>query len=341
MQFDFLSLGKFLISVLVALSICTLLFVLIRRVFQHTSLGRKVLDSVKWPLFAILLELSLFFIPRFVSLSEQYLSVMEHLLMVLVIATLGWLLAQLVRTLFMQFILKFKERTEDLHNRSTLTQLLFLYKLSMFACVLLTIGAILISFPYIKSIGIGILGSAGIAGIALGIAARPILTNLLAGFQIAFSKTLKLNDAIYVENELVRIESFHLTYIVGRTWDLRRLILPVSYFIDKPFQNWDSENPELIGTVFLYCDFGVSVEKIRHKVADLLAKTPLWNEKSWNLHVTKQTETGIEIRITVSADDSSNSFELCCYLREKLVEFLNQSPQDFPKTSVLLTQGSV
>lgn len=311
-----------------------------RRIFQKTSLGRKVLDAVKWPIFAILLELSLFFIPRFVALSDQYLAVMEHLLMVLVIATLGWLLAQLTRTLFMQFILKFKERAEDLSNRSILTQLLFLYKLSMFACVLLTIGAILISFPYIKSIGIGILGSAGIAGIALGIAARPILTNLLAGFQLAFSKTLKLHDAIFVENEVVRIESFHLTYIVGRTWDMRRLILPVSYFIDKPFQNWDSENPELIGTVFLYCDYSVSIESMRSKVADLLSHTPLWNKKSWNLHVTKQTETGIEIRIIVSANDSSNSFELCCYLREKMVEFLNQAPnQAFPKTSVLLTQG--
>ena len=243
----------------------------------------------------------------------------------LIIGTIGWFAAGITRAFYRIFVEKNGNgMSVDMSRRSILTQVLFLYRVLMFVIFAVTVAAILLTFPYIKSVGLGILGSAGIAGIALGMAARPILLNFMAGFQIAATKMIKIGDTVYVEGEFSHIEAIHLTHVTLCTWDLRRIVLPISYFIDKPFQNWDLTNPELLGSVLLYCDYTVPVDALRKKAGELVAGHPSWNKRVWNVQVTNCTDQVVEIRVVASANDAASTSDLRSYLREKLIDFLQK-----------------
>ncbi len=259
----------------------------------------------------------------FVHLSENMHKIVEHILIILVMGTVGWILCGVVVLFYRRFLNRIRSNRPGSASRALLTQALFLYRFLIFAIIVVTLALILLTFPYIRGVGVGILGSAGIVGIALGIAARPILLNLMAGFQIAINKTINIGDLIVVDGETARVESIHLTHIIIQTWDLRRVIIPISRFIDQSFQNWDIADPELIGTVFIYCDYQMPVETLRQKTGQILAECPYWNKKSWKLHVTDCKENTIEIRIIASAKDANDAFELRAYLREKLIAFIN------------------
>lgn len=268
----------------------------------------------------------------FLGLPEQIQGIVKHALIVLLIGILGWIGCVIVKKFYHRFMLRIGDRDRaDSTRRALMTQVLFLYRLVIFVIIAVTAAMILLTFPYIKNVGVGILGSAGIAGIALGVAARPILLNLMAGFQIAFNKTVNIGDVLVVDGETGRVESIHLTHIIFLTWDLRRLIVPISRFIDQSFQNWEVADPEIIGSVMLYCDYRVPVDAVRKQVVDLLAKCPYWNKRLWNVHLTDCTHQAVEIRVIASANKPSEAFELRAYLREKLIEFLQKEyPQSLP-----------
>jgi len=253
----------------------------------------------------------------------------KHLLTILLIAAIGWFLYGFFTKLYHRFLQQIGDREQaSPSQRSLLTQVHLLYNLTIFAIVLVAVALILMTFPYIKNVGLGILGSAGIAGIALGIAARPILLNMMAGFQIAMTKTVKIGDLLVIDGETGRVESIQLTHIVFLTWDLRKFIVPISRFIDQTFQNWDVANPEMIGSVFLYCDYRVPVEHLREHLKEILTQCSYWNRRVLKMHVTDCTAQAVEVRIIASANNSSDTFELKAYIREKLIQFLQKNYPD-------------
>lgn len=299
------------------------------RVFRKKGIGKELTLALRRPILALFLEMAAMSTLSILRFNDPLESLVERILLILVIATMGWLAASLTRALYIHFMNRY-DGTRDIAagERAHVTQMLFLYRFLMFLIFFFTLASILMTFPQIKNVGIGILGSAGVAGIALGIAARPILLNLMAGVQIALTKTIKIGDAVFVENDFSRIEAIHLTHVVARTWDLRRFILPISYFIDRPFQNWDVKDPELITTVFIYCDYAAPIETIRQKIGKIIQGQTLWNKKMWKLQVTKATDKVIELRIMMTAYDASAASDLQHSVREQVIEYLQKEHPD-------------
>ena len=326
------AIGFSIATFMLAYALYRLLLFVMHGLVKKEGMGTKLVKRLSLPVLWLFIEIAALISLHALTSPENRQPSLEHAVNVLMIGTIGWFFVSVTTAFYHHFLSKNRgDERGNLAHRSVLTQALFLYRLLIFAIIALTAAAILMTFPYIKNIGVGILGSAGIAGIALGIAARPILLNLMAGFQIAATKTIKIGDTLLVEGESARVETIHLTHIVMRTWDLRRIILPISYFIDKPFQNWDATNPELLASIFLYCDYTLPLDPLRAKVKELLCATPLWNKKEWNVHVTNCTTQCLEIRVSASVDHSGSTFDLRAYLREKLIDFLQKEyPEALP-----------
>lgn len=194
-------------------------------------------------------------------------------------------------------------------------------------------GAIaLMQFPQVREIGTSLLASAGIAGLVVGLAARPVLSNLIAGVQLAFTEPIRLDDVVVVEGEWGRIESITSTYVVVKIWDERRLVVPVSYFLEHPFQNWTRETARVMGTVYLYLDWRVPVDRVREQLQRLCEENEAWDGRVAGVQVTGTSAEGVEVRCLVSAADASKLWNLRCDLREGLVEFLQREfPDSLPR----------
>jgi small-conductance mechanosensitive channel len=195
------------------------------------------------------------------------------------------------------------------------------------AIVALTLSAALMTFPAVRQYGVSLLASAGVAGIVLGLALQPVLKNLLAGIQLAITQPIRIDDALIVEGEWGNVEEITSTYVVVKLWDWRRMVLPLSYFIEKPFQNWTREGSSLIGSVMIYLDYTVPVAAIRQKVEEIAAASPLWDKQVAGVQVTDFRETVMEVRILVSASNAGRAFDLRCEVREKLIDFIQR---DYP-----------
>jgi small-conductance mechanosensitive channel len=314
-----------------------LLFYILGKIFQRESLARRLIYRIKKPARWIFFEMAAITTLFFLDLGGFYHKFILHILIVLLIALLGWTLGAILKTTYIFFHERTKsELLEDISKRSAMTQLQFLYRGLMFLIIILTLASILLTFPIVRSIGIGIIGSAGIAGIALGIAARPILLNLMAGFQIAMTKVIKIGDMVNIQQETGRIEHIFLTHVVIQLWDLRRMIFPISYFIDSSFQNWSSFSTSQIGAVFLYCDYTVEVGQIRKKFLELIKENVFWDGKTADAKVTEMTEKYVQIRLTMSARNPTETFELKCEIREKMIDYLIQNfPHAFAFTRML------
>jgi small-conductance mechanosensitive channel len=205
--------------------------------------------------------------------------------------------------------------------------------------VMVTICVILLSFDNLRKLGTGLLTGVGVGGIIVGFAAQRSLSNLLAGFQIAFTQPLRIDDALLVEGEFGRVEEITLTYVVLHLWDQRRLILPINYFIEKPFQNWTRTTAEMMGTVILYLDYSVPLEPLREEFKRLLEASPLWDKRVSAVQVTGATDKDVEVRMLVSAGNSSDVFDLRCYIRENLILFIRENyPESLPKTRMELRE---
>jgi small-conductance mechanosensitive channel len=178
------------------------------------------------------------------------------------------------------------------------------------------------TFEKIRQFGISIMASAGVIGIIVGFAAQRSIATLFAGIQIAITQPIRLDDVVIVENEWGWIEEITLTYVVVRVWDLRRLVLPITYYIERPFQNWTRVSADILGTVFLYMDYTVPVRVIREELQKIVKGSALRDGKVCGVQVTDATQQTIEVRALVSAADSSKAWDLRCLVREKLLEFL-------------------
>jgi small-conductance mechanosensitive channel len=180
------------------------------------------------------------------------------------------------------------------------------------------------SFDAVRQYGVSLFASAGVAGLAIGLAARPLLSNLIAGVQIAITQPIRIQDSVIVEGEYGTIEEINSTYVVVQLWDWRRLILPLNYFIEKPFQNWSRDSESIIGSVMIHVDYCADVPAIRRKLEQLVKTMPLWDGKVVNLQVSEATETSMQLRILVSARTAASAWDLRCLVREALIAFVSK-----------------
>jgi small-conductance mechanosensitive channel len=224
------------------------------------------------------------------------------------------------------------DMANNLSARRIYTQVSVIRKIIVTAVIIIATGSILMLFNPVRQFGTSILASAGIAGVVIGFAAQKTLGNVLAGIQIALTQPLLIDDIVVVEGEFGQIEEITLTYVTVRTWDLRRMILPITYFIEKPFQNWSRVSTELLGTVMLYLDYQVPLAELRKELKRLVENNPKWDRKVCGLQVTDTKQSTIEVRALVSSTDPGKAFDLRCDVREGLIEFLRcHHPESLPK----------
>ena len=233
------------------------------------------------------------------------------------------------------------DKADNLSERRLLTQVGVLWRVLNVGIAVVALALVLLHFETFRRIGAGLLASAGIAGIVLGFAAQRVLGNVLAGIQIAISQPIRVDDVVVVEGEWARVEEITLTYVVVRIWDLRRLVLPISYFIETPFQNWTRSSARVIGTVYVRTDYGVPVEAVRAEVGRIVEASEHFDGDTWRLHVTDLGERGVEMRAMATAPDAENAWELRCELRETLLGWLRETyPEALPRTRVVFPEAT-
>lgn len=284
----------------------------------------------------ILPLLALFLALPATSLPSEPLGAIRHIIALGMIAAIAWLLIILIDVFEDVASDRYKIGARDnLRARKIQTQIHVLRRTATVVACIVAFSVMLMTFPSIRQFGVSLFASAGIAGIVVGMAARPTLSNLLAGLQIALTEPIRLEDVVIVEGEWGWIEEIATTYVVVRIWDLRRLVVPISYFIEHPFQNWTRVTADLLGTVFLYTDYTVPVEEIRRELHRVLKTTDLWDGKVWGVQVTDATAQTMEVRALMSASDSPKAWDLRCLARERLITFLQEKyPQSLPRTRV-------
>jgi small-conductance mechanosensitive channel len=257
----------------------------------------------------------------------------RHLMLLGFIALLGWLVITALHIWTVLYLRRFELGSEDnLLARKHITQTRILERTANVVVVVITLSAALMTFNGVRQYGISLLASAGAAGLVIGLALQPMLKNLIAGIQIAVTQPIRIDDALLIEGEWGNVEEITSSYVVIRIWDWRRLIVPLSHFIEQPFQNWTREGAALIGSVILYTDFTVPIEEVRQKLEEIVRTSRLWDGRVVNLQITDFKETTMEIRMLVSARNSGNTFDLRCEVREKMISYLQQRhPRALPR----------
>lgn len=295
-----------------------------------------VVEVLKLPFLFLLIWIVLKIFSRTMFFDTRYYPVMDHTLEVFLIAAVGWILIKVTQIVFYYMDRKLSE--DDLHNfkvRGSLTKLSIFKKMIIGLITVLTLAAALMTFDSIRTVGIGLLSSAGVAGIIIGFAAQKSLGSIMAGIQIAITQPIKLDDKVVIQGNVGNIEEINLTYVVVKTWDERRLILPINYFLDNPIENWTRNTSNITGMVYLYADYKMPLEPLRAKLKEILTNNPKWDGRMASMDVTDMTDTHLQLRIVFSCRNSGDSWGLQVEIREKMVEFMQQNyPQFFPRTRI-------
>jgi small-conductance mechanosensitive channel len=248
-------------------------------------------------------------------------------------AMVGWLVAALLGA--MNDIVQLRADitvADNLRARRKRTRAGILYRISLFLVLLVTICLMLMSIPAVRTVGVTLAASAGIGALAVGAAAQPALKNIIAGIQMAFTEPIRLDDVVIVEGEWGRIEEIRLTYVVVAIWDQRRLVVPVSKFLEDSFQNWTRSTSDLLGTAFLHVDRTADVPRLRAKLTEIVAADPLWDGRVCGLQVTDSTAGWLELRCLMSSADAARSFDLRCNVREAMTAFIaHEMPEALPR----------
>jgi small-conductance mechanosensitive channel len=300
---------------------------------DRRSFARSLLRSVHGPTRLALVLLALGIALPTAPLDPGISDVLTRLLLLAVIGLIGWSVIAAMRAAASLHLRRFRLDTEDnLLARKHVTQVRILLRTADVLVAIITVGAALMTFEPVRQYGVSLFASAGVAGLVAGLAARPVLSNLFAGVQLAVSQPIRIDDAVVIENEWGRIEDITSTYVVVRLWDLRRMVVPLTYFIEKPFQNWTREGAEIIASVLLYVDYATPVAHLREKAKEIAAQSPLWNGKMLKVEVSDAKENVMELRILLSASSAMTAWDLRCEMREKIIAFLLQDyPAAFPR----------
>jgi small-conductance mechanosensitive channel len=266
----------------------------------------------------------------------------RHGAALLLIAAFTWLAIRLSTAIAEVVAVRYPINIADnLSARRVQTQTRVLTRTLASIAVLVGISFALLTFPGVRNIGASLLASAGIAGLVVGFAAKPILGNLLAGLQIAVTQPIRLDDVVVVEGEFGRIEEINRSYVVVAIWDQRRLVVPLQQFIEKPFQNWTRVTSEILGAVFIWVDYGTPLEPLRAELKRICEAAPEWDRRVAAIQVTDTNEHAMQVRALVSSADASRNWDLRCLVRERLIEFIRREyPASLPRLRAALEAGN-
>jgi small-conductance mechanosensitive channel len=335
---------------LLAVAICVFLFLILFaywltriliRIVAPLSFARDIFEHISAPLRLLIPLVGLQAVWGTADDKTLFISPLRHATTLFIIASVTWLGLRLVDALH-QLIMKRNpiDMSDNLSARRIQTQTKVIEQTLSLLVVLFGLSAMLMTFPMARQFGTSILASAGLAGLAVGFAAKPVLGNLIAGLQLAFTQPIRLDDVVIVEGEWGRVEEITGTYIVVRIWDERRLIVPLQWFIENPFQNWTRRTSSLLGSVMLWVDYAMPLDPLREKLDSLCAQVPdLWDGRVKGIQVVDTSPNAIQLRILVSSGDSSRNFDLRCYIRENLINFIMVNyPDYFPQTRASLRE---
>lgn len=280
--------------------------------------------------------LTIIFSIPILPLPDQFRLVFSQGVSLLITAAVGFIFYQLVVVAEQSVIEQYRvDQPHNLATRKVQTRVRMLKRIAVVMICVFTGASMLMAFDSVRRFGTSILASAGIAGIVAGFAAQRSLSALFAGVQIAFTQPIRWDDVVVLENEWGRIEEINLTYVVVRLWDQRRLVVPINYFIEKPFQNWTRTSAELVGAVLFHVDYSAPIPEMREELGRILKNSQFWDGKTQVLQVTEARERTLEVRVLVSARNSGAAFDLRCEVREKMIGFLQKHhPESLPRVRV-------
>ena len=322
-------------AIVVALIAHYILFVVIRRLSRRAGhfLEESLCKHAKAPARFILLLLAILVVLPALRFPQSVMTVIERVTGLALIAAIAWLVVLFVDIVGDVLGARYRvDVKENLVARKISTQIHVLRRIIGVIVTIVAVALMLMTFPTIRDMGSTMLASAGLAGLVAGLAARSTLSNLLAGVQLALTEPIRIEDAVIVNKEFGWIEEITTTYVVIRIWDLRRMIVPLTYFIEQPFENWTRHTSDLLAKVSIHTDHSVPVEEVRQEFRRILESSGMWDGKVWVLQVNNADERVIELRGLMSVPNAGVSNDLAAYAREKLIAFLQQRyPKSLPR----------
>jgi small-conductance mechanosensitive channel len=329
-------------AILIALSIYRLAVWLLNRAFgTRLPLLSVFIERTSGPAQLALCLAAVALVLPLAPLSDAFRTPLTSLFVVAFIALIGWISIRIVDMSAARYLQNFRDVTENFVARKHVTQVRVFKRVTDIIIVIITVSTALMTFDSVRQYGVSLFASAGAAGIIVGLAARPLLSNLIAGVQIAITQPIRIEDAVIIENEWGWVEDIAATYVVIRLWDWRRMVVPLSYFIEKPFQNWTRDTASLIGVIALHVDYRADVPRIRRWLEGAVRESKLWDGAVVNLQVIDADSRTIELRALVSARNAPQSWDLRCEMRERLIAFIrDEMPEALPRErAILIPQG--
>lgn len=327
-------------AIVLALLVHTIAVGLRRRLLGgRGSVLNFFLDRTSGPIRLALCLVAVSAVLPLAPLPDEMRQLLSRLFTVAVIALIGWIAIRAVDLTAARYLQQFRSDVEEnFRARKHLTQVRVFKRVIDTLIVMIAISAALMTFESVREYGLSLFASAGAAGLIVGLAARPLLSNLIAGVQIAVTQPIRIEDAVIIENEWGWVEDIASTYVVIRLWDWRRLVVPLSYFIERPFQNWTRDAQSLIGAISLHVDYAADVPRIRTRLERAARESKLWDGAVCNLQVVDSHPRTIELRALVSARNAPQSWDLRCEVREKLLAFLrDEMPEALPRERMAIS----
>jgi len=304
-----------------------------KRLARSRTIARTLMEYSEEPARLLLSLLVLQAVWQAAPDSLYLIGAVRHITVVVLIATVTWLVVRIIAAAGRIVVLMHPvDVTDNLYARGIQTQTHVLSRTLMLFAIVFGVASALITFPSVRQIGTGLLASAGLAGLVIGFAAKPLLGNLLAGLQIALTQPIRLDDVVIVEGEFGRVEEITSSYVVVALWDDRRMIMPLQWFIEHPFQNWTRTSSQILGSVLLWVDFGFPVDPLRRELTKLCEGNPDWDRRVCGIQVTDMSDRAVQLRVLVSSGSASQNWDLRCFVRERLIDFVARDyPEYFPK----------
>jgi len=331
-----------LVAIVIGLVAWSIAATILPRLVRFSVLLTTLLERVARPAQFVLPLVALQFVWSSAPDDLPLLSGVTRVSGVLLIAAITWLAIRAISAIAEAVVRLHPANVSDnLEARRVQTQTRVLARTVIFLVVVIGLGAALMTFPAVRQIGASLLASAGVAGLVAGIAARPVLASLIAGLQIALTQPLRLDDVVIIQGEWGRIEEITATYVVVKIWDERRMVVPLQWVIENPFQNWTRRNAQLLGTVFLWLDYRVPLAPLRAELERICKSAPEWDGRVALLQVVDTNERAMQVRALVSSADASKGWDLRCRVREALIDFLQcQQPDGLPRLRAEIHEGT-
>lgn len=316
-------------ALLLGFALSSLVWKILKRRLPEKSKNPAWLKSVRAVFRYLLMVIPLLFLKTaqpVLKLPAEIDRVFSHVLNILIILGISWISVRLIRLAGAFFLKDYDvNKADNLAARKVHTQAVVIERILIALVAVIAISSILMTFDQVRQLGVSLLASAGIASVIIGFAAQKSIATVFAGIQIALTQPIRIDDVVIVEGEWGWVEEINLSYVVVRLWDLRRQVLPITYFIDHPFQNWTRTSSDMLFTASVFADYTLPLEPLREEFRRILESTSLWNRKAADLQVVNATESTIEIRALMSADDASKGWDLRCLVREKLIGFIREN----------------